>query len=490
MPLNQARLAGFTDRWYNFTQNSTGAVVQEKGAFMDLQRFLNTHQSRRSFLRELGTLAGVGLALDAGTFNVCSIDTETFVPASRTNPIKHILVACQENRSFDEYFGRYPKAGSFGIPQGYYQPDGHGGKVYPYHFPVTSSNDTSHSWQDTHREWDNGAMDGFYTTNGLLAMGYYDRSDIPFYYALADSFTLCGNYFCSVLGPTLPNRLALWTGTCGGITTNEINGGSLGWFTIVDLLDQYHVTWKCYGLGLGTGSEPNDFEGYNPLTYFKKWQNEPRMYYQVADYYNDLESGKLPQVSFLITEALVDEHPPLDIRTGEFAMEAAIKALMNSPAWKSSVLFFTYDEGGGYFDHVAPPRVDAYGLGFRVPTLVISPYAKRGYVSGQLYEHSSILKFIERHFGLPTLASMNHQFDTSTPGMNNDAAHGNAAGPPAPPRDSLSDIGDFSEVFDFAQDPNYHPSLPTLDNYWIAEFVIALVAKKVEKAARKAVDGL
>src|SRR5260370_41057433 len=184
------------------------------------------------------------------------------------------------------------------------------------------------------------------------------------------------------------------------------------------------------------------------------------MYYQVADYYNDLESGKLPQVSFLITEALVDEHPPLDIRTGEFAMEAVIKALMNSPAWKSSVLFLTYDEGGGYFDHVAPPQVDAYGLGFRVPMLVVSPYAMRGYVSGQWYEHSSILKFIERRFGLPSLASINHQFDISTPGTNNDAANGKPKGPPEPPRDGLKEIGDFYEAFDFSQNPGYYPNVP------------------------------
>src|SRR5260370_8366305 len=100
MPPNRARLAGFIDRWYNFTQNSTGAVVQEKGAFMDLQRFLNTHQSRRSFLRELGTLAGVGLALYARTFNVCRIDTETLVPATSTNPINHILLPSKHNPSF------------------------------------------------------------------------------------------------------------------------------------------------------------------------------------------------------------------------------------------------------------------------------------------------------------------------------------------------------------------------------------------------------
>src|SRR6266700_2208027 len=138
-------------------------------------------------------------------------------------------------------------------------------------------------------------------------------------------------------------------------------------------------------------------------------------------------------------------------------MAEVIKNLMSSKLWSSSALFLTYDEGGGFFDHVAPPQVDAYGLGFRVPTLVVSPWSKRGHVSGQLYEHSSILKFIERRFGLPSLASINHQFDTQTPAKNNDAANGKAFGPPAPPRDGLPQLGDFYEIFDFTQNPDYHP---------------------------------
>ena len=141
-------------------------------------------------------------------------------------------------------------------------------------------------------------------------------------------------------------------------------------------------------------------------------------------------------------------------------MAKVINALIKSNLWTKSALFVTYDEGGGYFDHVPPPQLDAYGLGMRVPALVISPWAKRGYVSGQLYEHNSLLKFMERRFGLPTLASVNHQFDTATPGLNNDAAQGKAFGPPAPPRDGLSRLGDFYEAFDFTQNPDYYPTLP------------------------------
>jgi phospholipase C len=409
---------------------------------MDQQQWFGQRQSRRRMLKQLGALAGAGLALDPG---LSGID----IAAAAANPIKHVLVACQENRTFDEYFGYYPNAGSFGIPAGYYQPDGQGGKVYPYHFQSYSTSDVSHSWQSTHSEWDMGKMDGIYTTDGSNAMGYYNGSDLSYYYSLARNFTLCGNYFCYQLGPTTPNRLALWTATCGGNTTNSVNGGQLNWPTIVDLLDQYHISWKCYNLGTGTGSQPTAAEGYNALAYFQKWVLDPRLYLLEADYYRDLSAGTLPQVSFLITESLISEHPPADIQMGQQKMQQVITALMNSPVWRSSALFFTYDEGGGYFDHVAPPQVDAYGLGFRVPMLVVSPWAKRGYISGHLYEHSSVLKFIERRFGLPSLASVNHQFDTQTPGTNNDAANGQPFGPPAPPRDGLTQIGDFYEVFNF-----------------------------------------
>lgn len=421
---------------------------------MNVRQWFMRPRSRRTVLQQLGVLAGAGLTLGVG------ITAASRATAAMTdeNPIDHILIACQENRTFDAYFGKYPNAGAFGFSSDYTLPDGKGGTVKPHHFHLPLSLNVSHSWQSIHNEWNNGAMDGFYTTDGNEALGYYDGSDLPYYYAVADAFTLCGNYFCSQLGPSTPNRLALWSGTSGGKTVNTIGRGSLDWPTIADVLDDYSITWKCYNLGVGTGSYLEDF---NALTYFKRWQHDKRLYYSQHDYYTDLKAGNLPQVSFLITESLISEHPPADIQMGQRAMKDVINALIQSRMWQSSALFFTYDEGGGYFDHIAPPQVDAYGLGFRVPTLVISPWAKRGYISDQLYEHSSILKFIERRFSLPTLASINHQFDDSTPAENNDAANGNNYGPPAPPRDGLPQLGDFYEAFDFTQDPNYRPKLPS-----------------------------
>lgn len=422
---------------------------------MDWQHFFQTRQSRRSVLQQLGALAGIGLALDA-----CG-STPTPSSSSSIDSIQHIIIACQENRTFDTYFGYYEKAGKFGIPAGYSQPDGKGGTVTPHKFHIYDTKDIKHDWQTIHREWNNGKMDGFYITDGPSSLGYYNRSDLPYYYGLADHFTLCGNYFCYQLGPTLPNRLALWASTTGGITQNHKPPlGFLDFPTIIDLLEDHGISWKFYNLGLlGLGSTP-EIEFINAMPFFKRWLKEKRLHYREDDLFHDMKAGALPQVTFVISAAFYSEHPPLNIILGQRKMASVINALIRSPVWKSSAFIMTYDEGGGFFDHVPPPQLDAYGAGMRVPAFVVSPWAKRGYISGQLYEHSSILKFIERHFGLPTLASVNHRFDSSTPAFNNDLAKGNA-GPPAPPRDGLPQLGDFYEAFNFTQNPNYYPKLST-----------------------------
>ena len=170
---------------------------------MDLYNWFRLRQSRRKAMRNLGMLAGAGLAIDAG---VLAAERVAASPLSQhPNPINHVLIACQENHSFDNYFGNYPQAGKFGLPANYSQPDGNGGTVTPQHITSPFPTDVSHTWQTIHSEWDNGKMDGFYTAGGSDALGYYDGSDLQYYYALAGAFTLCGNYFCPVLGPTVPN---------------------------------------------------------------------------------------------------------------------------------------------------------------------------------------------------------------------------------------------------------------------------------------------
>jgi phospholipase C len=144
-------------------------------------------------IRNLGILAGAGLSIDAGIFATSRVTAQKYV--SNTNSINHILIACQENHSFDNYFGYYPGVGAFGVPSNYSQPDGKGGTVTPQHALLPITTDPSHTWQSIHSEWNNGTMDGFYTTDGSTALNYYDGSDLSYYFSLADSFTLCGfNY--------------------------------------------------------------------------------------------------------------------------------------------------------------------------------------------------------------------------------------------------------------------------------------------------------
>lgn len=365
--------------------------------------------------------------------------------------IQHVLVCCNENRSFDHFYGYAPFIGSYGVPAGYSQPNGRGGSVKPHHIKRPRSGNPPHDWSAIHAEWNNGKMDGFFTTGGPGAMGYYSQDDLPFYYSLFRQFTLCVNYFSSQLGPTYPNRLYLAGATSGGNTSNTIAPGSLSYPIILDLLDAFGISWKVYHIGLACQIDgKGGFVCDNAFQFFEQWWRDPRVNnFNEADYHADLKSGSLPQVSFMMTNDLNGEHPPYDTNKGQDKQQQLIEALMQSSSWASSAYLLTYDEGGGLFDHVAPPVFDAYGAGIRVPTWVISPYAKPGHLEATLYEHSSTLKFIEAVFGLPTLASINHAFDTQTPGANNDAANGQTYGPPAPPRDGRTDVGNMLECFDF-----------------------------------------
>jgi len=402
---------------------------------------------RRTLLKGAGALGLAGAA--APLLSAASaLASATKKPGNM--PIEHVVVDMQENRSFDHYYGFAPFAGSFGVPSGYSQPDGNGGVVTPYHFTSLTTPDIGHNWAATHGEYDGGKMDGFYTTDGINCMGYYMEADLPFYYSLFEQSTLCANYFCSLLGPTWPNRFYLAAGTSGGITTNGVWGyGVLDYPIILDLLEDAGVTWKIYNASMDSVPFGNTD---NAFVFWKRWAHDGRTRGSKGEYLSDVKLGKLPQVSFIIPSFHLglDEHPPADVSVGMGIQQELITALMQSSLWQSSTYIVTYDEAGGYFDHVPPPQLDAFGLGIRVPTWVISPWAKPRHVEPTLYEHTSILKFIEAVFGLPTLASVNHVFDTSTPaGGNYEAAGGAAAGPPAPPRDGRSDIGNLMECFAF-----------------------------------------
>jgi phospholipase C len=403
-----------------------------------------TTLTRRRFLEGAAAvgIAGLGATLPAKS---------AFAATTRHRPkrtLETIVVCSQENRSFDHYYGFAPWAGRYGVPAGWSQPDGSGGRVQPSHLTTPSTPDISHTWRALHAEWNGGRMDGFYTTDGANAIGYYDGSDLPFYYSLFEQFSLCANYFCSVMGPTYPNRYYQAAATSGGITTNSVYGtGIFDHPMILDLLEDKGISWKVYDLDqapVESGFSDNVF------LFWKRFANDPRAKATLADYLNDAQSGTLPQVAFIIPgdASGMDEHPPSPIVYGMQLQQRLIGALMTSPQWPRAAYVLTYDENGGFFDHVAPPQLDAFGLGFRVPTWVISPLAKRSYLSPTLHEHASILKLIERVFGLKTLASVNRRFDKRTPGgANYEAANGAAFGPPAPPRDGIRKVGDLTDCF-------------------------------------------
>jgi len=363
-------------------------------------------------------------------------------------PIEHLVVACQENRSFDHYYGYAPQvqAAGFGPPAGYSQPDGQGGSVAPFEFTALSTPDIDHSWNAVHGEWDSGAMDGFYTTDGINCMGYYTASELPFYYSLFDNSALCANYHCSLLGPTWPNRFYFAAGTSGGITTNGIWGyGVFDYPIILDLLDAAGVSWRIYNMNWDSVPFGNTD---NVFVFWQNFAHDQRTLGSKGSFLNDARLGRLPQVSWLVSSFAhhKDEHPPADVSVGMGLQEELITGLRESPLWQSSAYLLTYDEHGGYFEHVAPPQLDAYGLSIRVPLWVISPFAKTGPVQSALpAEHSSTLKLIEALHGLPTLASQNHLFDSATPTGSNYQANG----APAPPRDARADISDLLDLFTF-----------------------------------------
>ena len=363
-------------------------------------------------------------------------------------PLEHLVIACQENRSFDHYYGYAPQvqAAGFGPPVGYSQPDGDGGSVAPFEFTALSTPDIGHSWSAVQGEWDGGAMDGFYTTDGINCMGYYTASELPFYYSLFDDSALCANYFCSLLGPTWPNRFYFAAGTSGGITTNGVWGyGVFDYPIILDLLDASGVSWGIYNMNWDSVPFGNTD---NVFVFWKNFAHDQRTLGSKGSFLNDARLGRLPQVSWLVSSFAhhKDEHPPADVSVGMSLQEELITAMRESPLWQSSAYLLTYDEHGGFFEHVAPPQLDAHGLSMRVPLWVISPFAKRGPVLSSLpAEHSSTLKLIEALHGLPTLTSQNHLFDNGTPTGSNYQANG----APAPPRDGRQDISDLLDLFSF-----------------------------------------
>ncbi|TMB14520.1 MAG: alkaline phosphatase family protein [Deltaproteobacteria bacterium] len=354
-------------------------------------------------------------------------------PHGSAIPIDHIVVLMQENRSFDHYFGRLHDQGQprvRPVPRNASNPDptnASGPAIGTFHkTEYCETADLDHSWNGTHKEYDGGRMDGFTAQNvdptdptGQRTMGFYDRTDLPFYYALFSAFATSDRYFCSVLTQTFPNRFFLLAGTSFGHIANDLpTGDPVNDFaqpTIFNLLDTAGVSWKIYFSQIAFADE---------FSYVRN--HVPSMTFPVQDFMTDAQNGTLPSVSFIdpifLAQATVenDEHPPSNVQVGQNFVGGIINALFASPQWPSSALFLTWDEHGGFYDHLPPPAAcvpdgippmlgsgdepgafDRYGI--RVPVVVVSPFARQRYVSHRVYDHTSILRFIETRFDLPAL---------------------------------------------------------------------------------------
>jgi phospholipase C len=373
-------------------------------------------------------------------------------------PLDTIVVLMQENRSFDHYLGRLHyqgKRASEGEPKGAANPNPQGGApIAAFHQRrYCEVADLDHSWNGTHREWNAGKMDGFTAANvvpadptGHRAMGYYDRRDLPFYYALYRKFATGDRFFCSVLSQTFPNRFYLLAGTSFGHIRNDFFVGPTEFSqpTIFNRLDDAGIAWKIYASQLPFA----DLFAYVRNT--RQANVAP-----IARYFADAASGTLPQVVFVDPVFLDkpnienDEHPPANVQVGQEFVARVVKALFTSPQWRRAALFLTYDEHGGFFDHVPPPPAcvpdaippmlepgdvpgtfDRYGI--RVPVAVVSPYARRRFVSHVPHDHTSILRFIETRFDLPALTARDANADPMLEFF--DFAHARFRKPPPLPK--------------------------------------------------------
>src|SRR5665213_508312 len=261
--------------------------------------------TRREFLTRTGA---AGVAVLGGTlWATAPAAARARGTAKQSAPLKHLVLSCQENRSFDHYFGYAPQvqAKDYGPPRGYTQPDAAGVGHAPYELTALRSVDPPHGWGDVHAQWNSGRMDGFYkvaalrTGSGNNAIPYYTSRELPFYYNLFRDSGLCANYFCSLLGPTWPNRFYLMSGTSGGITTNGLWGYGIfdsgPWPIILDLLDEADVSWKIYYIG-SDGVEVGDTD--NVAVFWSKWAHDPRTTATLDDYLEDCRRGTLPTVSW------------------------------------------------------------------------------------------------------------------------------------------------------------------------------------------------
>jgi phospholipase C len=364
------------------------------------------------------------------------------LPPPQQSGIEHIVVVMMENRSFDHLLGWVPGADGKQAGLTYLDRNGRPRSTSGLAPDYTGCPhpDPDHSYDQSRVSYDAGAMDGFLRAgaNDTYAIGYYSESDLPFYSALARNFLVCDRHFASILGPTFPNRMFLWTGQTDRLD-DSVSFSELP--TIFDRLDAARVSHRYF---------------FSNLPFLAFWGLKYLFSVGLIDEFMQLAAtGKLPAVSFVEPSYTLlddgtgnDDHPHADVRNGDAFLASIFYALANGPAWKNTVLIITFDEGGGFFDHVAPPRVvaangidkDMVGgqvlLGFRTPTIIASPFTRNPgtapMVSHTVFDHTSVLKLIEWRWNLQPLSR----------------------------RDASAQIGNFATDMNFSSPNSGVPRLP------------------------------
>jgi len=399
--------------------------------------------SRRRLLSGAAGIAGGAAAATLLPVEVRRAMADDSPASASIRDVRHVVLIMQENRSFDHYFGTLRGVRGLNdpdalrLPNGrsvFYQPDpaNPDGYLLPFHLDTRTTSaqaipSTSHAWSVQHDAWNGGKMDNWLPAhravepaNAPYVMGYHTRADIPFQFALAESFTVCDNYFCSVLGPTWPNRMMWMTGTVdadgrhgGPIIDNTAPPGGYGWTTYAERLEAAGVSWKVY--------QQDDNYGCNMLENFTRFQAakpgdplyDKGMYKGPEGAFEaDARAGKLPTVSWVIPTSTQSEHPDYLPAAGADWVASKLAAIAaNRDMWRSTVVIINYDENDGLFDHVPPPTPPTgtaqefigglpVGGGFRVPAIIVSPWTVGGWAATDAFDHTSCVRFLERVTGV------------------------------------------------------------------------------------------
>jgi len=344
-------------------------------------------------------------------------------------PIQHLVFVMQENHTFDNYFGTYP--GADGTPANTRMPvdskNLQAGYVTPWHIGESTITDLSHNANSFKDQFNGGKMDGFVSglnlrrENGRISMGYYDDRDIPYYWNLADHYVLFDRWFSSAPTGSFVNHVySIMAIAPGSENPLDVAGQLKDVPTIFDRLQAAGVSWKFYVQNYDPSINYRHVQGVGardsqviwvPLLNQDRFIDDPKLASHIVDlkqYYTDLQQGNLPAVSYIVPSGK-SEHPPQYPSGGQRFVKGLIQELMRSSAWNTSALVLTYDDWGGWYDHVVPSPVDATGYGLRVPTILVSPYAREAYIDHTTLDFTSVLKFIENNWGVAPLSTRDAQ---------------------------------------------------------------------------------